>query len=84
MQTSDYIVFCRYTLFPLLILLDAAVGCRASSKDDDDPDGRSSLMTSVPKVPPTLRVSDRVAEGVLTCLEQLLSKCTLTSVDQVS
>lgn len=28
-------------------------------------------------------ISDNVAEGVLRCLEELLSKCHLTSVDQV-
>lgn len=56
-------------LFPLLLLLDAATECRSKAKE-----GRK--MSS--------KVSDKVAESVVMCLEQLLSKCYLGSVDQVS
>ncbi|KAJ0099748.1 hypothetical protein Patl1_20854 [Pistacia atlantica] len=58
--------FFDYTLFPLLLLLDAAVENRSSVKE--------SVMN---------KVSDRVAEDVLKCLEELLSKCQLGSVDQM-
>ncbi|KAJ4705806.1 ARM repeat superfamily protein [Melia azedarach] len=60
--------FFDYTLFPLLLLLDAAVECRSSSKEERKTN---------------CKVSDRVAEGVIKCLEQLLSKCFLGSVDQM-
>ncbi|KAL5813264.1 hypothetical protein ACOSQ3_028214 [Xanthoceras sorbifolium] len=59
--------FFDYTLFPLLLLLDAAVDCRSASKEG---------VTSC-------KVSDRVAEEVLQCLEELLKKCFLGSVDQM-
>lgn len=57
-----------YSLFPLLLLLDAAVNCRSSSKELQEK---------------SYKVSDKVAEGVVQCLEQLLRKCYLGSVDQV-
>ncbi|KAK1588226.1 hypothetical protein Q3G72_021127 [Acer saccharum] len=59
--------FFDYTLFPLLLLLDAAVDCRSASKEG---------VTSC-------KVSDRVAEEVLQCLEELLNKCFLGSIDQM-
>ena len=58
-----------YTLFPLLLLLDGAVNCRSSQKLEE------SVMVNV---------SDIAAEGVVQCLEELLKKCHLGSVDQVS
>lgn len=67
-----------YTLFPLLLLLDAAVDCRTSEKVDSE---GSAEMFDVLKKPH--KVSDRVAEGVLQCLEELLVKCHLGSVEQV-
>lgn len=60
--------FFSYTLFPLLLLLDAAVACRSQGGG-----------VVVP-----YRVSDKVAEGVVSCLEELLKKCHVGSVDQVS
>ncbi|XVE98976.1 hypothetical protein REPUB_Repub03eG0156200 [Reevesia pubescens] len=60
--------FFDYTLFPLLLLLDAAVDCRSSQKKSDNNNKR---------------VSDKVAEGVVECLEELLKKCHLGSVDQM-
>ncbi|XP_059666693.1 uncharacterized protein LOC132312369 [Cornus florida] len=66
--------FFDYTLFPLLLLLDAAVECRSSRKVDSE-------ENSVLKIPH--KVSDAVAEGVLQCLEGLLKKCHLGSVDQM-
>lgn len=59
-----------YTLFPLLLLLDAAVDCRSVQK------GKTVTQN-------VSRISDAVAEGVLQCLEELLSKCRLGSVGQV-
>ena len=67
-----------YTLFPLLLLLDAAVACRSPEKVDS---GREVEISSDPKMPH--KVSDAVAEGVLQCLEELLNKCHLGSVEQV-
>ncbi|KAI8006645.1 hypothetical protein LOK49_LG07G03665 [Camellia lanceoleosa] len=64
-----------YTLFPLLLLLDAAVNCRSPPKAEE------SVMVNFPKV--LHKVSDIAAEGVLQCLEELLKKCHLGSVDQV-
>ena len=66
-----------YSLFPLLLLLDAAVDCRSQQKDDT----KENFMPDVQKMPH--KVSDNVAEGVLQCLEELLKKCHLRSVDQV-
>lgn len=40
------------------------------------------MMIDVPKTPH--KMSDTVAEGVLQCLEELLKKCQLGSLDQVS
>ncbi|KAH9302063.1 hypothetical protein KI387_013646, partial [Taxus chinensis] len=59
-----------YILVPLLLLLDASIACR-STKDIDS--------TNMP-----LKVSDSVAEGVLTCLEEVLKRCSLTSTNQLS
>ncbi|XP_058218097.1 uncharacterized protein LOC131329059 isoform X2 [Rhododendron vialii] len=67
--------FFDYTLFPLLLLLDAAVNCRSPPKVE------GSVMVDIPKVPH--KVSDVAAEGVLRCLEELLKKCHLGSVDQM-
>ncbi|XP_009128339.1 TELO2-interacting protein 1 homolog isoform X2 [Brassica rapa] len=59
--------FFHYTLFPLLLLLDAAVACRS--------EGGGVVVP--------YRVSDKVAEGVVSCLEELLKKCHVGSVDQM-
>ncbi|KAK4369546.1 hypothetical protein RND71_013338 [Anisodus tanguticus] len=63
--------FFDYTLFPLLLLLDAAVDSRSSPKVDSN---EKSMMPNT--------VSDIVMEGALHCLEELLKKCYLGSVDQ--
>lgn len=70
--------FFSYTLFPLLLLFDAAVNCRSSMKIDskDNPLEFNTLETEH-------KVSDSVAEGVVLCLEEVLKKCHLGSVDQV-
>ncbi|KAM1892729.1 hypothetical protein ACFX14_035854 [Malus domestica] len=70
--------FFDYTLFPLLLLLDAAVDCRTSKKLGSE---EKFVSHNVPKMPQ--KVSDSVAEGVLQCLEELLKKCLLGSVDQL-
>ncbi|KAM1032274.1 hypothetical protein ACFX2I_035867 [Malus domestica] len=70
--------FFDYTLFPLLLLLDAAVDCRTSKKLGSE---EKFASHNVPKMPQ--KVSDSVAEGVLQCLEELLKKCLLGSVDQL-
>ncbi|KAM6570546.1 hypothetical protein CsatB_018531 [Cannabis sativa] len=69
--------FFDYILFPLLLLLDAAVACRSLEKVDS---GRLETFYD-PKVPH--KVSDSVAEGVIQCLEELLIKCHLGSVEQM-
>lgn len=74
--TCGFVIYSfSYTLFPLLLLLDAAVNCRSPPKVE------GSVMVDIPKVPH--KVSDVAAEGVLQCLEELLKKCHLGSVDQV-
>nr|GLL38243.1 uncharacterized protein LOC109178092 isoform X2 [Ipomoea trifida] len=70
--------FFDYTLFPLLLLLDAAVDCRSTPKEDSR--GRS-IISNFPETP--LKVGDILGEGVLNCLEELLKKCHLASVDQL-
>ena len=71
-------IFLSYALFPLLLLLDTAVACRSPSHVDSE--GRVEIFKD-PKTPH--RVSDGVAEGVLQCFEELLTKCHLGSVEQV-
>lgn len=70
--------FFDYTLFPLLLLLEAAVDCRSPPKDEFK---ERYAFTSATEKPP--KVSDAVAEGVLHCLEELLMKCHVGSVDQM-
>lgn len=72
MTTVLFDVRFSYTLFPLLLLLDAAVACRSQGKNQPE---------EFPKTP--YRVSDKVAEGVINCLEELLKKCHIGSIDQV-
>ncbi|MED6184843.1 hypothetical protein PIB30_051341 [Stylosanthes scabra] len=70
--------FFDYTLFPLLLLLDAAIQCRSTRKvDSQEKFAMSDISNS------TLKVSDSVAEGVVSCLQELLSKCCLMSVEQM-
>ncbi|KAI4297078.1 hypothetical protein L6164_036986 [Bauhinia variegata] len=69
--------FFDYTLFPLLLLLDAAVECRSAKKADSE----KLPAFDVPRTP--FEVSDSVAEGVVNCLQELLRKCPLKSVDQM-
>ncbi|CAL9173490.1 unnamed protein product [Musa hybrid cultivar] len=67
-----------YTLFPFLLLLDAAVQCREEKKADSDGgfgNAGSPLGGHA--------ISDSVAEGMLMCLEELLMKCHLGSVNQM-
>ncbi|KAA8527184.1 hypothetical protein F0562_008587 [Nyssa sinensis] len=71
-------VYKSYTLLPLLLLLDAAVDCRSPQKVDSE---ENHVISSALKTPH--KVSDIVAEGVLQCLEELLKKCHLGSLDQM-
>lgn len=70
--------FLSFILFPLLLLFDASVECRSSMKIDSKDD---SLVSSTLRV--EHKVSDSVAEGVVLCLEEVLKKCQLGSIDQV-
>ncbi|XP_004295659.1 PREDICTED: uncharacterized protein LOC101290940 [Fragaria vesca subsp. vesca] len=70
--------FFDYTLFPLLLLFDASVECRSPKKLGSEEKVATANITKVPQ-----KVSDSVAEGVLHCLEELLTKCLLGSVDQM-
>lgn len=67
-----------YISFPLLLLLDAAVSCRSFLKLDFEEAVTSHVNGTQNKV------SDAVAEGVLQCLEELLRKCHLSSVNQMA
>lgn len=71
-------LFFSYTLFPLLLLLDAAIECRSMQNIDSKEKFRISDVSNPPN-----HVSDSLAEGVVTCLEEVLRKCCLKSVDQV-
>lgn len=77
--TNQLLIFppFSYALFPLLLLLDAAVESRSLPKHD----AKESCVSGPPGV--SHKVSDVVAEGVLRCLEELLRKCPLGSTDQV-
>ncbi|GAA0160578.1 hypothetical protein LIER_17099 [Lithospermum erythrorhizon] len=68
--------FFDYTLFPLLILLDAAVNSRSRKVSSEGP-----FFSETPE--PMMEVSDAVAEGIICCLEELLKKCPLGSVNQM-
>lgn len=57
-----------YLLFPLVMLLDAAVACR----EKKGVEGHRRL-----------NVGDKVAEGVVVCLRAVLEKCPCQSVSQV-
>ncbi|XP_043712910.1 uncharacterized protein LOC122661552 [Telopea speciosissima] len=70
--------FFDYTLFPLLLLLDTAVGCRSSPKNESY--GNFGMLNTQ-KTPH--KISDSVAESMLLCLEELLKKCHFGSVDQM-
>ncbi|KAJ4963121.1 hypothetical protein NE237_023060 [Protea cynaroides] len=70
--------FFDYTLFPLLLLLDAAVSCRSLPKAESY---GNFGMANTQKTPHN--VSDSVAESMLLCLEDLLKKCHFGSVDQM-
>uniref|UniRef100_A0A1D1ZHU6 TELO2-interacting protein 1 n=1 Tax=Anthurium amnicola TaxID=1678845 RepID=A0A1D1ZHU6_9ARAE len=67
-----------YTLLPLLLLLGAAVESRSQQtlKSGMVVGSGSRLKGHI--------FSDNVAEGALRCLVELLSKCHLTSVDQMA
>lgn len=70
--------FFDYIVFPLLLLLDAAVECRSLSTHDGK---ERSVLSGAPEV--FYKVGDFVAEGVINCLAELLFKCPVRSVDQV-
>lgn len=76
-DSSVFAIF-SYALFPLLLLFDAAVVDRSQQKVDS---GENIMMSVSHDL--LHRVSDSVAEGVLQCLEELLKKCHLGSVEQV-
>ncbi|CAL4932443.1 unnamed protein product [Urochloa decumbens] len=59
-----------YTVFPLLLLLDSAVQCRKQGNAPGQGAG-------------DIDITDAVAEAGLACLEVLLTKCRLTSVNQM-
>lgn len=67
-----------FTLFPLLLLFDASVNCRSSMKTGSKDDSLASSTLGMEH-----KVSDSVAEGVVLCLEEVLKKCPLGSVDQM-
>ncbi|KAL2608666.1 hypothetical protein R1flu_027239 [Riccia fluitans] len=62
-----------YVLFPLLLLLDAAVSSRTSSMKD-----KKAVNTRQVVIP------DRVAERVLLCVEVVLQRCSLETKEQMT
>ncbi|CAM6129670.1 unnamed protein product [Calypogeia fissa] len=64
-----------YALFPLVLLLDAAVANRSSK-----PLHQMEFSAKNQEV----RVGDRVAEGVLSCLEVILERCVLETPSQAT
>ncbi|URE12697.1 TELO2 interacting protein 1 [Musa troglodytarum] len=69
----------RLRLFRFLLLLDAAVQCREEKKAGSDGgfgNGGAPLGGHA--------ISDSAAEGMLMCLEELLKKCHLGSVNQAA
>lgn len=73
-----YNFFHSFTLFPLLLLFDASVDCRSSTKTDSKDNSLASSTLGMEH-----KVSDSVAEGVVLCMEEVLKKCQLGSIDQV-
>ncbi|XP_021765318.1 uncharacterized protein LOC110729837 isoform X2 [Chenopodium quinoa] len=78
LTSEDVEPFFDYILFPLLLLMDAAVDCRSVQKRNCDE--KSEILFAHQ----TLKVSDAVSEGVLQCLEELFTKCRLGSVNQMT
>ncbi|CAI0555532.1 unnamed protein product [Linum tenue] len=75
-SSTDLQPFVDYASFPLLLLLDAAVECRSSK--EGDPEKKRKKLSAVPH-----RVSDKVAEGVVLCLEELFQKSRFGFIDQM-
>ncbi|XP_038690270.1 uncharacterized protein LOC119989047 [Tripterygium wilfordii] len=75
---DDLQPFFDYILFPLLLLLDSAVDCRSAKEVDS---GEKHIVYNVPQKP--FKVNDGVAECMLHCLEELLNKCYIASVEQM-
>ncbi|KAL8477803.1 hypothetical protein ACS0TY_029920 [Phlomoides rotata] len=71
--------FLDYTLFPLLLLFDASVNCRSSMESKS----KDNSLVFIP-LETEQKVSDSVAECVVLCLEEVLKKCHLGSVDQMA
>ncbi|URE24386.1 TELO2 interacting protein 1 [Musa troglodytarum] len=74
----DFFCLPSYSLFRFLLLLDAAVQCREEKKAGSDGgfgNGGAPLGGHA--------ISDSAAEGMLMCLEELLKKCHLGSVNQM-
>ncbi|GFP92753.1 telo2-interacting protein 1 homolog [Phtheirospermum japonicum] len=78
-QSHSLQPFMDYTFFPLLLLFDAAVNSRSSVKSDckDNSLDRNITLEMAHKV------SDSVAESGVLCLEEVLKKCHLGSIDQM-
>ncbi|URD79535.1 TELO2 interacting protein 1 [Musa troglodytarum] len=75
----DFYCLPSYSLFRFLLLLDAAVQCREEKKAGSDGgfgNGGAPLGGHA--------ISDSAAEGMLMCLEELLKKCHLGSVNQAA
>ncbi|XP_078436931.1 ARM repeat superfamily protein [Wolffia australiana] len=67
-----------YMLLPLFLLLDGAIACRSQqtvSGEEKISSGGMEIRRHV--------IGDKVAEVVLRCLEELLKKCHLLSVEQM-
>ncbi|KAI5070070.1 hypothetical protein GOP47_0014413 [Adiantum capillus-veneris] len=73
----------RYVLFPLQLLLDASIASR-SQRSSKEANTIQPILPPISKQPPDLHIADKIAEGVLGCIEELLLRCPITMTSQLS
>lgn len=73
----------EYVLFPLQLLLDASVACRVHQHPIEAKNLQPTLRSDS-GVSPKLHIADKIAEGVLLCLEEFLLRCPLSTTTQMS
>ncbi|MCO5562647.1 hypothetical protein L7F22_016275 [Adiantum nelumboides] len=72
-----------YVLFPLQLLLDASIASR-SQRCSKETSTIQPIAGSTSKTPQDLYIVDKIAEGVLGCVEELLLRCPVTTISQLS
>ncbi|KAI5070696.1 hypothetical protein GOP47_0015039 [Adiantum capillus-veneris] len=73
----------EYVLFPLQLLLDASIASR-SQRSSKEANTIQPILPPISKQPPDLHIADKIAEGVLGCIEELLLRCPITMTSQLS